>query len=548
MNALIDYSGSSSDDDSDAEIEVPQGYAGPRVEQVDEPAGPAYPKTDGQYGAAYPDAYPDTDAAYPETDAAYPNTDTAYPNTDDAYPDTDAAYPDTDAAYPDTDAAYPDTDAAYPDTDAAYPDTDAQFASAPTFEVGAWRCAECQEEVARIRYECPRCFAPRSERCLAYVSEDGVTRPLADLTLDPRVATTLPWAAWEDPATGARYYHNDATGESTWDEPGAQYRPAERKPPCPDVPPGWVATWDVDAWAFYFFDAARGASTWCYPGPPPPRERFAPAATYLGARPGYVFTTRRGRTGYYLEGGPPAAPKPPAAAAPPPADDAYAGLPPDVAARLASLRGEAPPPPQAAPPPPAQGRQKKKKQNPWDGLVGQARRDMKARCLGRRPAGGDPGQVDLMDVSAPGYSTAYNFDGAAPAAPEAKGLPSPGEVLRMNAAAGGGGAPPAPPAPPPPAPPQPRAPAGVVPRQPRAPAGMVPRAARQAPRSAQDQAAAAAAAALSGGGGKKDDVMAMFAGAGFKSSKASDSTTAKDMSEREPRDGWEDFQSRVSNA
>ena len=77
---------------------------------------------------------------------------------------------------------------------------------------------------------------------------------------------------------------------------------------------------------------------------------------------------------------------------------------------------------------------------------------------------------------------------------------------------------------------------------------MVPRAARQAPRSAQDQAAAAAAAALSGGGGKKDDVMAMFAGAGCKSSKASDSTTAKDMSERERRDGWEDFQSRVSNA
>ena len=278
MNALIDYSGSSSDDDSDAEIEVPQDYAGPRVEQVDEPAGPAYPNTDG----AYPDAYPDADAAYPNTDGAYPDTDCAYPNTD---------------------GAYPDTDGAYPDTDAAYPDTDAQFAPARTFEVGAWRCAECQEEVKRIRYECPRCFAPRSERCLAYVSEDGVTRPLADLTLDPRVAATLPWAAWEDPATGARYYHNDATGESTWDEPADQYRPAERKPPCPDVPPGWVATWDVDAWAYYFFDAARGASTWRYPGPPPPRERFMAAATYLGARPGYVFTTRRGRTGYYLEDG-----------------------------------------------------------------------------------------------------------------------------------------------------------------------------------------------------------------------------------------------------
>ena len=83
----------------------------------------------------------------------------------------------------------------------------------------------------------------------------------------------------------------------------------------------------------------------------------------------------------------------------------------------------------------------------------------------------------------------------------------------------------------------------MVPRM--APRIMAP---RMVPRSARDQAAAAAAAALSGGGSKKDDVMAMFAGAGFKSSKAADSTTAKDMSERERRDGWEDFQSRVSNA
>ena len=85
------------------------------------------------------------------------------------------------------------------------------------------------------------------------------------------------------------------------------------------MPPGWVATWDVDAWAYYFFDAARGASTWRYPGPPPPRERFVAAATYLGARPGYVFTTRRGRTGYYLEdgGAPPGAAPPPRGRAPP---------------------------------------------------------------------------------------------------------------------------------------------------------------------------------------------------------------------------------------
>ena len=55
------------------------------------------------------------------------------------------------------------------------------------------------------------------------------------------------------------------------------------------VPPGHVSG----------AEAARMAAR----GPPPPRERFVAAATYLGARPGYVFTTRRGRTGYYLEDG-----------------------------------------------------------------------------------------------------------------------------------------------------------------------------------------------------------------------------------------------------
>ena len=32
---------------------------------------------------------------------------------------------------------------------------------------------------------------------------------------------------------------------------------------------------------------------------------------------------------------------------------------------------------------------------------------MKARCLGQRQAGGNRGQVDLMDVTAPGYATSY---------------------------------------------------------------------------------------------------------------------------------------------
>ena len=156
-----------------------------------------------------------------------------------------------------------------------------------------------------------------------------------------------------------------------------------------------------------------------------------------------------------------------------------------------------------------------------------------------------------MDVAAPGYATNYSFDapGAAPpdaaravgladasSPPEPKGLPSPGEILRMNAARGGGAPPPG--APPPRALPRTAAPA------------MRPRTMKQKPKSAQEAAADAAARALSGGGGGGGggaaDPMAMFAGAGFKS--AADRTTAKDMSERERRAGWEDFNSRVNNA
>ena len=130
-----------------------------------------------------------------------------------------------------------------------------------------------------------------------------------------------------------------------------------------------------------------------------------------------------------------------------------------------------------------------------------------------------------MDVSAPGYATSYVVDPAGPAASsyearearaassDAKGLPSPGDVLRMNAAAADAGAP----APPP---------------------------AKPKPASAQGAAEAAAASALRGGG-----AAALFPG--FKSSKApamADSTTAGDMTEKDRRSGWEDFQRRINSA
>eukprot|EP00443_Scrippsiella_acuminata_P026206 CAMPEP_0115311838 /NCGR_PEP_ID=MMETSP0270-20121206/75564_1 /TAXON_ID=71861 /ORGANISM="Scrippsiella trochoidea, Strain CCMP3099" /LENGTH=66 /DNA_ID=CAMNT_0002730727 /DNA_START=6 /DNA_END=203 /DNA_ORIENTATION=+ len=36
-------------------------------------------------------------------------------------------------------------------------------------------------------------------------------------------ATPLPagWAEYPDPSSGKMYYHNPATGETTWDRPGA---------------------------------------------------------------------------------------------------------------------------------------------------------------------------------------------------------------------------------------------------------------------------------------------------------------------------------------
>ena len=52
------------------------------------------------------------------------------------------------------------------------------------------------------------------------------------------------------------------------------------------------------------------------PAPPPPKVLFSPAASYGGARPGYVFMTGSRGLGYYLEGT--EAPPAPSAAPPPP--------------------------------------------------------------------------------------------------------------------------------------------------------------------------------------------------------------------------------------
>ena len=53
---------------------------------------------------------------------------------------------------------------------------------------------------------------------------------------------------------------------------------------------------------------------------PPPKVVFSPAASYGGARPGYVFMTGSRGLGYYLEGT--EAPPAPAAAPPPPVEEA----------------------------------------------------------------------------------------------------------------------------------------------------------------------------------------------------------------------------------
>ena len=344
MLGLADYGSDDSSDGSDDEGE----YYAVEVEQVDEGVVLGDDPDDiERRERAEVRTYPDATAATTDapSTAAYPNTDAQFAcaRTD---PQSTAASPHTDAPFAaQSTAAYPDTDAQFAaaNTDAqwtaAYPNTDAQF-----FET----------------------------------------------------QTTM-WKEHRDPESMCTYFHNDKTGESTWDEPTEGYDPAD---PIPEPPQGWIATLDAGSGLYYYFHVATQVSTWNFPS---------------AAQPPVVQK------------------------------DVYADLAPDIADRLRMLRGDQGPSPS-----------KQQQQQPPRGRLPNGQQPPRGRPPnGQQPPRGPPPntgkrrrpmgpQVDLMDVSAPGYATNFTVPphaqqqrGGPPrgGGQDNVGLPSPGEVLRMNAAA-----------------------------------------------------------------------------------------------------------------
>ncbi|KAA0148217.1 hypothetical protein FNF28_07475 [Cafeteria roenbergensis] len=73
------------------------------------------------------------------------------------------------------------------------------------------------------------------------------------------------WARFQDEASGASYYYNETSGESTWDRPAgfSTPRPAPGEAPT-EVLPGWswAKYWSEEHAADYWLDHATGESSW----------------------------------------------------------------------------------------------------------------------------------------------------------------------------------------------------------------------------------------------------------------------------------------------
>jgi hypothetical protein len=84
------------------------------------------------------------------------------------------------------------------------------------------------------------------------------------------------WTAVKDPDSGDTYYYNTATGETTWDKPegvdagvpspaAAQTPAAPQSPQKPVVASGWKAVFDAESNSYYYHNAATGETTWDKP-------------------------------------------------------------------------------------------------------------------------------------------------------------------------------------------------------------------------------------------------------------------------------------------
>ncbi|KAL3158078.1 hypothetical protein ABBQ32_011684 [Trebouxia sp. C0010 RCD-2024] len=128
------------------------------------------------------------------------------------------------------------------------------------------------------------------------------------------------WFEALDPNYNHPYWYNPSTGERRWTRPPL---------PPPSLPPGWAAAKDPNSGQKYYFNTATGQTQWTKPS-----SSSAPAATpsaslsaaastapfiaadaFSGPRQGYVYKQGSQGTGYYKDTGPMAVQVPPAAKA-----------------------------------------------------------------------------------------------------------------------------------------------------------------------------------------------------------------------------------------
>ena len=165
-----------------------------------------------------------------------------------------------------------------------------------------WRCPGCTLDNSLARARCLACDFYRPHDTAAATATAAPRRaahgtpPHARPARAARHAAAAPrpaprvaaqWQELVDPSTGATYYHNPVTKETTWEAPPGHGAPTPppppppppAAPPAPATPVGWEAAPDAATGLTYYHNTVTGEVQWEVPraAPAPPARAVAPA-------------------------------------------------------------------------------------------------------------------------------------------------------------------------------------------------------------------------------------------------------------------------------